>query len=277
MLKPILFDEIIKLALKEDIGTGDITTASTVSADEQIKGEFLAKEAGLSCGLFVASRIFELVDSGIIFTPLKEEAETMKAGEVIATVSGNARNILTAERTALNMLQRMCGIATKAAEYCEMVKDYPVIIADTRKTTPGLRVLEKYAVRMGGCTNHRFNLSDGVLIKDNHIKAAGSIAKAVNMARANAPFVLKIEVECESLDMVRQALESKVDVIMLDNMDIDTMKEAVELINHRALVEASGNMDKRDLKAVAATGVDIISIGALTHSVKSLDISLQFK
>ena len=264
--------------MKEDIGTGDITTASTIAPQTHIEGEFIAKESGILCGLFVAARVFELVDPSIVFQPAPgvEEGYAAKAGEVVARVSGSARNILTAERTALNLMQHMCGVATMAARYREMVAGCGVSIADTRKTMPGLRVLEKYAVKAGGCSNHRFNLSDGVLIKDNHIKAAGSIAAAVDMARRYAPFVLKIEVECEDMDMVREAVAAGADIIMLDNMELDAMREAVDYIAGRAIVEASGNMAKRDIREVARTGVDVISIGALTHSVEALDISLKF-
>lgn len=278
MLKTILYDDIVKLALKEDIGTGDITTVSTIPLHTRIEGEFIAKEAGVICGLFVAARVFELVDDTIVFTPAPGVGEgyVAKAGEVIAHVSGSARNILTAERTALNLLQHMCGVATMAARFKKAVEGYDVVIADTRKTMPGLRVLEKYAVKAGGCANHRFNLSDGVLIKDNHIKAAGSIAAAVDMARRSAPFVLKIEVECEDMDMVRDAVAAGADIIMLDNMEPAAMRAAVEYIDGRATVEASGNMAKRDIREVAATGVDVISVGALTHSVEALDISLKF-
>ena len=278
MIKALLYDEIVKLALKEDIGTGDITTASTIAPQTHIEGEFIAKESGIICGLFVAARVFELVDPSIVFQPAPggEEGYAAKAGEVVARVSGSARNILTAERTALNLMQHMCGVATMAARYREMVAGCGVSIADTRKTMPGLRVLEKYAVKAGGCSNHRFNLSDGVLIKDNHIKAAGSIAAAVDMARRYAPFVLKIEVECEDMDMVREAVAAGADIIMLDNMELDAMREAVDYIAGRAIVEASGNMAKRDIREVARTGVDVISIGALTHSVEALDISLKF-
>lgn len=279
MIKALLYDEIVKLALKEDIGTGDITTASTIAPQTHIEGEFIAKESGIICGLFVAARVFELVDPSIVFQPAPgvEEGYAAKAGEVVARVSGSARNILTAERTALNLMQHMCGVATMAARYREMVAGCGVSIADTRKTMPGLRVLEKYAVKAGGCSNHRFNLSDGVLIKDNHIKAAGSIAAAVDMARRYAPFVLKIEVECEDMDMVREAVAAGADIIMLDNMDCSSMAEAVRIVDGRALLEASGGIREETLRPVAETGVDIISIGALTHSVTALDISMKIQ
>ena len=201
---------------------------------------------------------------------------TIKKGDIIAEVSGNARNLLTGERVGLNLMQRMSGIATRTHEAVMQVEGTNAKIADTRKTTPGLRVIEKMAVKVGGGTNHRFNLADGILIKDNHIVAAGGITAAVKAARKNAPHTLKIEVEVESLDELREALDAGADIIMLDNMDNDTMREAVKITNGKALTEASGNMGDKDLYEVAKTGVDIISIGALTHTVRSLDISLKF-
>lgn len=272
-----VYDDILKLALREDIGTGDITTESTIAEDAVITGDFISRVDGVVCGTFVAARCFELVDPTIVFTPIKKEGETVKAGESIATVSGNARSILTAERTALNMMQRMCAIATTSAYYKELVKEYPATVVDTRKTTPGLRALEKYAVKTGGCGNHRFCLSDGVLIKDNHIKAAGGVSAAIAAAKANVPFVLKVEVECDTLAQVKEAVEAGADIIMLDNMTPAQMREAVQMIDGRALVEASGNMHKRDIREVAACGVDIISVGGLTHSVAAMDISLEFR
>jgi nicotinate-nucleotide pyrophosphorylase (carboxylating) len=272
-----VYDDILKLALREDIGTGDITTESTIAADATITGDFISRVDGVVCGTFVAARCFELVDPTIVFTPIKKEGEAVKAGESIATVSGNARSILTAERTALNMMQRMCAIATTSAYYNDLVKDYPATVVDTRKTTPGLRALEKYAVKTGGCGNHRFCLSDGVLIKDNHIKAAGGVTAAIVAARQNVPFVLKIEIECDTLEQVKESVEAGADIIMLDNMTPEQMTQAVKFINGRALVEASGNMHKRDIREVAACGVDIISIGGLTHSVAAMDISLEFR
>lgn len=272
-----VYDDILKLALREDIGTGDITTESTIPADATITGDFISRVDGVVCGTFVAARCFELVDPAIVFTPIKKEGETVNAGESIATVSGNARSILTAERTALNMMQRMCAIATTSAYYKELVKDYPATVVDTRKTTPGLRALEKYAVKTGGCGNHRFCLSDGVLIKDNHIKAAGGVTAAIAAAKANIPFVLKVEVECDTLEQVKESVEAGADIIMLDNMTPDQMRQAVQMIDGRAIVEASGNMHKRDIREVAACGVDIISVGGLTHSVAAMDISLEFR
>lgn len=270
-------DDIILSALKEDVGTGDITTNCCIPCDNRSEAYFLSKEDGVICGIDIAARVFALVDEKIVFSPLKKDGDKVNKGDIIATLSGPSRAILTGERVALNFMQRLSGTATATAKAVESVAGTKAKIADTRKSTPGLRVLEKYAVRVGGGHNHRFNLADGVLIKDNHIAAAGGIAAAVKAARDSVPHVMKIEVETETLDEVRQALEAGADIIMLDNMSIEMMAEAVKLINGRALTEASGNMGEKNLAEVAATGVDIISIGALTHSVKSLDISLKFK
>lgn len=267
---------IIASALEEDIGTGDITTLSTIGENTVANGKFIAKEDMVICGLPVCKMVFDTVDDSIEFTQFFKDGDSVKKGEIIAEVSGNARSLLTAERTALNLLQRMSGIAMRTKQSVDAVKGTKAHIADTRKTTPGLRVLEKYAVKAGGGTNHRFNLADGILIKDNHISAAGSITNAVNAARANAPHTLKIEVEVESFEQLNEALEAKADIIMLDNMSTEDMKKAVEIIDGRALAEASGNMGDKDLLKVAETGVDIISIGALTHTVKAADISLKF-
>ncbi|MCL1793059.1 MAG: carboxylating nicotinate-nucleotide diphosphorylase [Oscillospiraceae bacterium] len=276
-ISDIAVNEIISNALKEDMGTGDITTNATISEGAMAKGRFIAKEDGIICGLWVCQRVFETLDKNAKFTALKKEGEAAKNGETIAEISGSAKNLLTAERTALNLLQKMSGIATKTAAAVAQISGAKAKIADTRKTTPGLRLLEKYAVLAGGGTNHRFNLSDGILIKDNHIAAAGSIAAAVGLAKANAPHTLKIEVECETLADVKEALDAGADIIMLDNMTNADMKKAVELIGGRAIVEASGNMGDKDLLEAAMTGVDIISVGALTHSAKNLDISLKLR
>jgi len=270
-------DELIRTALREDIGTGDITTLATIPADKEIRGLFLAKESGVICGLPVVERVFAHMDPEIRLQCGKKDGESVSRGEFFAEVSGPARGILTGERVALNFLQRLSGIATRTRSCVEAVKGTGVKITDTRKTTPGLRVLEKYAVQMGGGSNHRMGLSDGILIKDNHIMAAGGIAAAVEAARKLAPHTLKIEVEVESIPMIEEALSCGADIIMLDNMALEEMAQAVRLIGGRALVEASGNMGDRDLRAVAETGVDFISIGALTHSVKALDISLRFQ
>ena len=272
-------ERILKSALAEDVGSGDVTSLSTVPPGRTISGQYIAKEDGVLCGLEVVARAFALLDASIAFTALAADGDRVRKGDVIATVSGDARAILAGERVGLNLLQHMSGVATQTARAVAAVAGTGAKIVDTRKTTPGLRVLDKYAVRMGGGGNHRFNLADGVLIKDNHIVAAGGIAAAVAAARARAPHSLKIEVEVETLEQLREALEAGADIIMLDNMPTEMMREAVRLVAGRALTEASGNMgDKTDaeLRAVAETGVDLISIGALTHSVKALDISLKF-
>jgi len=271
-----LVENAVKAALSEDIGTGDITTLSIIPDDLTASGNFIAKQDGVICGMDVVRAVFAAVDSRTTFTPDVRDGGRVNKGDIIATVSGFAVSLLSAERVALNFLQHLSGIATYTAQCVEQVAGTKAKIVDTRKTTPGLRVFEKYAVKTGGGSNHRFNLADGVLIKDNHIKAAGSITAAVNAARENAPHTLKIEVEVENEEMLREALNVKADIIMLDNMSDAQMQEAVTLIAGRALTEASGNMERRDLRAVAATGVDIISLGALTHSVKAMDISLKF-
>lgn len=272
-------DRLLQSALAEDIGMGDITSISTVAPDRQISGRYIAKEAGVLCGLAFVARAFALLDPAIAFAPLAGDGEAIAKGDVIATVSGNARAILMGERVGLNLLQHMSGVATQTARAVAAVAGTGAKIVDTRKTTPGLRALDKYAVRAGGGGNHRFGLFDGVLIKDNHIVAAGGIAAAVAAARKRAPHSLKVEVEVETLEQLREALEAGADIVMLDNMPLEMMREAVRCVQGRALVEASGNMgDKTDaeLRAVAETGVDLISIGALTHSVRALDISLKF-
>ena len=269
-------DDFLLAALREDIGTGDVTTASCVPIDAVSTGRFIAKESGVVCGIGVVSRVFALLDGNVKVTPSVSDGDFVKVGVVIAEIYGPSRSILTGERTALNLLQHMSGVATRTAEAVKAVSGTGAKIVDTRKTTPGLRVLDKYAVRCGGGSNHRLNLSDGVVIKDNHIMAAGGITNAVRLSRDNCPFTLKIEVETETIAQVEEALSAGADIIMLDNMDIETMTQAINTIGGRAKTEASGNMGERDLLKVAQTGVDYISIGALTHSVKALDISLKF-
>ena len=272
-------DDLLRRALDEDIGSGDITTNCCVEKNAVSKGTFILKEAGVISGLGVLKRVFELLDDTVRVVPLVSDGDALCAGAVIAEISGPSRAVLTGERVALNFLQHMSGIATRTAETAGNVSGMKTVIKDTRKTTPGLRALEKYAVRCGGGTNHRFNLTDGALIKDNHIKAAGGIKNAVHRMRDTLRedhASMLIEVETESLGQVEEALAAGVDIIMLDNMSPDMMAEAVKLINGRALTEASGNMGNRDLRIIAETGVDFISIGALTHSVNALDISLKF-
>ncbi len=276
MINKDIIKDFIKRSIAEDIGTGDITTQCTVPDGTQVKGRFIAKESGVLCGLEIAREVFNYADESIVYECSFKDGDTVQKGDIIALISGDAASILTSERLALNLMQKMSGIATNTHYAVKQVEGYKAKITDTRKTTPGLRVFEKYAVKTGGGSNHRFNLADGVLIKDNHIKAAGSITNAITSARLNAPHTLKIEVEVETIEQLNEALEAGADIIMLDNMDNETMTQAVSITGGRAILEASGNMGEKDLKAVAATGVDIISIGALTHSVKALDISLKF-
>lgn len=270
------FDSIILNSLAEDAPGGDMTTLCTVSESAAAHGYFIAKEAGIIAGTDIAKRVFDLVGDGVETVFFVKEGDKAEKGQRIGEISGPARTVLTGERTALNLMQRASGIATATAEALGRVSGTNAKICDTRKTMPGLRALDKYAVRIGGGTNHRFNLSDGILIKDNHIAAAGGITAAVSAARARAPHTLKIEVEVETFDQLREALDAKADIIMLDNMSVEDMRTAVGITAGRALLEASGNMGERDLRAVAETGVDLISVGALTHSVKALDISLKF-
>jgi len=269
--------EIIRLALDEDIFTGDITSESMIPDDVMAKASFLSKDNGIVAGLDVVKAVFHKVDQEIVFNKLVTDGTEICKGQIIAIAEGRAKSLLSAERTALNFLQRLSGIATNTSRYVKAVSGYKAVIVDTRKTTPGWRVLEKYAVRVGGGHNHRFGLYDAVLIKDNHIAVVGSIAKAVAMAREKIPHTMKIEVETENLDQVAEAIESGVDIIMLDNMSLDMMSEAVKLIDGRALVEASGGVKLENVTDIAKTGVDLISIGALTHSAMPLDISMEME
>ena len=273
-IDPRVTRELLEMALREDIGSGDITSNSVVPTDAVANGTILSKSDGVVAGLDVARGIFTMVDPDVSFRESASDGEQVHQGQELASVRGLARPMLTAERTALNLLQRLSGIATMTSKYVRAASDYPARIVDTRKTTPGWRVLEKYAVRVGGGHNHRFGLYDAVLIKDNHIAAVGSIADAVARAREQIPHSMKIEVEVEDLDQVREAIGSDADIIMLDNMDVDMMSEAVRLIDGRSLVEASGGITLDHIPAVAATGVDLISIGALTNAAFPLDISM---
>jgi len=271
----ILIDKIIEQALLEDIGTGDITTEFIIPSNLKAKGIIKTSEEGVVAGLDIACLVFRKLDSEIIFQEKIKDGSKIAQGKVLAEITGPARTILKGERVALNFLQRMSGIATITSKFCQEVKDLPVRIVDTRKTTPGLRILEKYAVRMGGGYNHRFGLYDAVLIKDNHIALAGGIKSAINSVRKQISHTIKIEVEVENLSQLQEALEMKVDIIMLDNMDLNTMKKAVEIAKGKTLIEASGGVTLERVKEIAQTGVDLISVGALTHSVKSLDISME--
>ena len=266
----------IQAFLAEDIGQGDITSEAIFPPDQLGHAQFIAKEAFLVCGMEkVALAVFQVRNPEITSNHALPDGHLVRSDDVLLTLTGPVLDLLAAERVALNLAQRLCGVATNTARFVEKVKDLSVRIVDTRKTTPGLRMLEKYAVRVGGGFNHRFNLADAVLIKDNHIAACGSISGAVAKIRSNVPHTMKIEVEAETLQQVEECLASKVDIIMLDNMDLDSMREAVKLVNGKALVEASGGITLENVRQVAETGVDVISIGALTHSAVACDISMQ--
>ena len=269
--------DIIKRALQEDIGHQDITTDNLVDKEQRSRGVFLAKAAGIVAGIHVAQEVFRCLDDDIQFTVVKNDGEKIAPGDTLAVVAGRTRSLLKGERVALNFLQRLSGIATRTNHMVELIRYEKAEIVDTRKTTPGLRRLEKYAVSVGGARNHRFGLYDGALIKDNHIKAAGGIQKAISTLRTRIPHTIKIEVEVENLEQLQEALEARADIIMLDNMDIDTLHQAVEITAGQALLEASGGITEANLVEVARTGVDFISIGALTHSAGSLDISFNLE
>ncbi|MCY3740173.1 MAG: carboxylating nicotinate-nucleotide diphosphorylase [Candidatus Poribacteria bacterium] len=274
MLNLRSLDPLIELAFGEDIGIGDITTDATVPPTQMGVGTLLAKSEGIVAGLPVAERVFEKLDSTLTFRTLVKDGDAVVAGTSIAEVQGSAKTILIGERTALNFLQRLSGIATLTAQFVEAVAGYDTKIVDTRKTAAGWRAVQKYAVRVGGAQNHRFGLYDGVLIKDNHIVAAGGIGNAVQRAREIVPHTAKIEVEVETVEQVDEALEAGADILLLDNMPPGIMQRIVEEVSHRAVTEASGGITLDSVKAVAATGVDFISVGALTHSAMPMDISL---
>ncbi len=268
---------LIDLALEEDIGSGDITTNHLVAPQTPGMATVIAKEPLVVAGLAVARCVFERLDSRVAFQPGVSDGDLVTPGTVLVTIEGRLAALLTAERTALNFLQRLCGIATHVRNYMKLLENASVRLVDTRKTTPGWRVLEKYAVRVGGAANHRMGLFDGVLIKDNHIAACGGIAAAVARIRAQISHLTKIEVEASTLDEVRQALAAGADVIMLDNMDFPAIVEATAVIAGRALVEVSGMVTAERIQALAATGVDLISVGALTHSARAVDMSMIIK
>jgi len=278
---PIFARDLVQRALAEDVGRGDITTEATVPPGTHAKARIFAKQEGVIAGLPMAALVFRQLDPAVHFGVVVSDGATVAAGATLAQLAGDARAMLTAERTALNFLGRLSGIATLAARCSAATQGTRAVVVDTRKTTPGLRALEKYAVRMGGAHNHRAGLDDGVLIKDNHIAAAGGVLAAINRARSFAPHLLRIEVECENEDQVREALEAGVEAILLDNMPVERLRANVETIRQRApqtIIEASGNIgtDPERLAAVAATGVDLISLGALTHSAPTFDVSLEF-
>lgn len=268
-------DELIWMALKEDITSEDITTNAIMREDKMGEAQLLCKQDGIIAGLQVFERVFKLLDENTKITFQAKDGDEVKSGELLATVTGDIRTILTGERVALNYLQRMSGIATHSRQLVDLLGDAKTKLLDTRKTTPNMRIFEKYAVKVGGGTNHRYNLSDGILIKDNHIGAAGGIKEAVALAKDYAPFVRKIEVEVENMEQVEEALEAGADIIMLDNMDNATMKKAVQLIDGRAETECSGNVTAERVKDIIDTGVDYVSCGALTHSSPILDVSLK--
>ena len=271
----LYWDEALLAALKEDIPWEDVSANAVVPEDARGTADLIAKAEGVLAGLPVFCRTFELLDGSAAFTLLKEEGARVKAGDVILKLEGNMRAILSGERTALNFLQRMSGIATYTAQMAELLAGSGLRLVDTRKTTPNMRIFEKYAVRVGGGGNHRWNLSYAVLLKDNHIGAAGGVKQAIAAAKAYAPFTMKIEVETETLAQVKDAVEAGADIIMLDNMTAEQMKEAVRLIGGRALVEISGNVTKESVPQLREIGADVVSSGALTHSAPILDVSLK--
>lgn len=268
-------DNLILQALREDITSEDITTNSVMPEFKLGEVDLICKQDGVIAGLDVFKRVFELLDSNVTFDMQAKDGDTVTVGQHLGKITGDIRVLLEGERTALNYLQRMSGIATYTHSIAVLFEGSKTKLLDTRKTTPNMRVFEKYAVKVGGGYNHRYNLSDGILLKDNHIGAAGSVTKAVHMAQEYAPFVRKIEVECENLDMVAEAVEAGADIIMLDNMDKETMKEAVRIIGGRAKTECSGNVTKENVANLIDIGVDYISSGALTHSAPILDLSLK--
>ncbi len=272
-----LIDQLIDLAIEEDIATGDITTNSIIPAHSRAVAEMKMKADGVVSGLEIARKVYERFEKDIVWEPKVKDGDTVKKGDIILRIEASYRCLLLGERLSLNILQRMSGIATETAKYVKELAGTHTRLLDTRKTAPGLRVLDKMAVKDGGATNHRMGLYDMSMIKDNHIKVAGGITNAVKAVRANIPAGIRIEVETTNLDEVHEALAAKADIIMLDNMGNAEMAEAVKIINGAARTEASGNMNIRRLKEVAATGVDFISVGALTHSVTALDISMNIK
>ncbi len=268
-------DRLIRQALEEDITSEDISTNAVMPEYQKGQVELICKQDGVVAGMGVFQRVFELLDDTVSFDLRVKDGDEVKSGDLMAVVTGDIRALLSGERTALNFLQRMSGIATYTHAIAEMLKGSKTTLLDTRKTTPNMRIFEKYAVKVGGGSNHRFNLSDGVMLKDNHIGAAGSITKAVQMAKEYASFVHKVEVEVENLEMVREAADAGADIIMLDNMSPEQMREAIRIIDGRALTECSGNVTRENIKNLIDVGVDYVSSGALTHSAPIMDISLK--
>ncbi|SFL35097.1 carboxylating nicotinate-nucleotide diphosphorylase [Pelosinus propionicus] len=274
-MNKLALDDLLRRSLLEDIGFGDITSEAIFPEDHRSQGFLLAKQNLILAGMQVFVQVFALLDSQIQINPYYADGTAVPRGEKIASMAGNTRSLLAGERVALNLLQRMSGIATHTRRYVEAVNDFPAIVVDTRKTTPGLRMLEKYAVTVGGGRNHRYGLDSMVLIKDNHIQAAGGISTAVQRVRSQGAFFRKIEVEVENLQQVQEALSVGVDIIMLDNMHIQMIEQAVKMVDGKALVEVSGNVVLERISELAAAGVNIISSGELTHSVKTADISMR--
>lgn len=277
MLNKFYIDSLIKTAIEEDINYIDVSADLLIPAEQRNDSYFVAKDDGILCGLDCAMRVFTLLDDTFTFTAHKKDGDKIKKGDVIVEFNGKTRELLKGERTALNIIQHMSGIATATNRAVELCKGTKASVADTRKTLPGLRALQKYAVHCGGGKNHRFNLSDGAMLKDNHIDAGGGIIPAVKILRSKLGHMVKIEVETRDFDEVRQAVKAGADVIMLDNMNCEQMAEAVKIIDGKATSEASGNITLENIAEVAKTGVDIISLGALTHSVKAFDISMKMK
>lgn len=275
ILNQFYVDNLIKTALLEDINYVDITTDYLIPEDQENEAKFLAKADGVLCGIEVALRVFTLIQPDFQYEVFIHDGEEVKKGDIIAKIKGKTRTILKGERTALNLLQHMSGISSMTNRIVKIVEGTNASIADTRKTLPGMRSLQKYAVTVGGGKNHRFNLSDAAMLKDNHVDAGGGITNAVTKLRTKLGHMAKVELEVRTLDELKEALSVDVDVIMLDNMDNDTMREAVKIADGKALLEASGGITEETIRGVAETGVDIISIGALTHSVKAFDISLK--
>ena len=271
-----ILDPILRRALEEDIGTGDVTTMATIEPGTQASAELVAKEDFVLAGIDVARRVFQLLSTETAFEKLVTDGQSVKRGDVIAWIKGDAAALLQSERVALNLLQRMCGVATLTADFVREVAGTQAIVVDTRKTTPGLRVLEKYAVRMGGGGNHRMALYDAVLIKENHVAAAGGISAAVKRARARVPHTQKIEVEVRNQDEVAEALAAGADILLLDNMSLTELAAAVERVGDQAITEASGGVNLETIRGIAETGVRLISVGALTHSYRAVDISMLF-
>lgn len=268
-------DELIRMALREDISSEDVSTNAVMPKAQDGEVELISKQDGIICGMDVYERVFKILDESVVVEKYVTDGDEVKKGQLMAKVKGDVRVLLSGERVALNYLQRMSGIATYTHQVAALLEGSKTVLLDTRKTTPNMRIFEKYAVRCGGGQNHRYNLSDGILLKDNHIGAAGSVTKAIQMAKDYAPFVRKIEIETETLDQVKEAADAGADIIMLDNMDPATMKEAVKIIAGRAKTECSGNVTKENILNIIDSGVDYISSGALTYAAPILDISMK--